>query len=339
MTDEELKKKASELAKRIYDFDTKTYEVVGSNLGRVFTGSEDKCINRLTYLITIDPHSYALRSEIALVGNMARTIDNKKLKREHMQEYNAILKEIMELPDAMGSVDIIDKLSAKLNVSNFSIPTDSSRMVICISRTEGSAGTDIGFALADELRLNYYDPEVIKDMVGRGDLNKDRQWQTRKISFQEVASSNPVRRFSRNHGLPARDAEFFNCSNILKELAEKEDFIVVGRCADVVLKNNNIPHISVYITAPFEQRVHRIMELENISRGKAIRHIKKIDLQRSRFYRFYTGKSWGHADNYDLCINSASYGIEESVNLILRVINKHAKKHAKKHVGEFVKEV
>ena len=59
-----------------------------------------------------------------------------------------------------------------------------------------------------------------------------------------------ARRFSRNHGLPANDAAFFNESEILRELAEKEDFIVIGRCADVILKNNNIPHVSVFITAP-----------------------------------------------------------------------------------------
>ena len=69
-----------------------------------------------------------------------------------------------------------------------------------------------------------------------------------------------ARRFSRNHGLPANDAAFFNESEILRELAEKEDFIVIGRCADVILKNNNIPHVSVFITAPVQQRARRIRD-------------------------------------------------------------------------------
>ena len=62
-----------------------------------------------------------------------------------------------------------------------------------------------------------------------------------------------------------------------RELAEKEDFIVIGRCADVILKNNNIPHISVFITAPVEQRAKRIMELEKIPYSKALKRLVKFD--------------------------------------------------------------
>ena len=100
----------------------------------------------------------------------------------------------------------------------------------------------------------------------------------------------------------------------------------MGRCADAVLRNNHIPHISVFITAPFEKRVKRIMELEGISYKQAAKRLSKRDVQREHFYRFYTGKIWGNASNYDLCINSASYGIQESVDLILRVLNKEPKK-------------
>ena len=145
-------------------------------------------------------------------------------------------------------------------------------MIICISRTEGSAGTDIGFALADKLHLNYYDAEIFKDIVLRKDAEKDARFKSRKIDLShDMIQPEKARRFSRNHGLPANDAAFFNESEILRELAEKEDFIVIGRCADVILKNNNIPHISVFITAPVEQRAKRIMELEKIPYSKALK--------------------------------------------------------------------
>lgn len=66
-----------------------------------------------------------------------------------------------------------------------------------------------------------------------------------------------LREFSRYHGLSKKDAVFFNQSDLLCEMAKQEDFVVMGRCADVILTNNRIPHISIFITAPFEQRVRR----------------------------------------------------------------------------------
>lgn len=273
----ELKKTALNLANKIYDLDERVYESVGSELGRVFIGDKTKCIDKLSALIYSNPHGYTLRSEVALVGNMARTIQDKKEKSKFMTEYNDILKEIAEIPHIFNSVDILDTAISELNVSNLHRHNDDKRMIICISRTEGSAGTDIGFALADKLHLNYYDAEIFKDIVLRKDAEKDARFKSRKIDLShDMLQPEKARRFSRNHGLPANDAAFFNESEILRELAEKEDFIVIGRCADVILKNNNIPHISVFITAPVEQRAKRIMELEKIPYSKAFKKTCKV---------------------------------------------------------------
>ena len=123
--------------------------------------------------------------------------------------------------------------------------------------------------------------------------------------------------------LPVQDAIFFNQSDLICEMAKKEDFIVMGRCADVVLTNHRIPHISIFITASFEQRVHRMMVLHNLNYKQAAHLLVKLDARHAKYYFDYTGKKWGDAVNYDLCINSASYGIEESVELIERMINKY----------------
>ena len=106
-------------------------------------------------------------------------------------------------------------------------------------------------------------------------------------------------------------------------ISKEEDFIVMGRCADVILANNHIPHISIFITAPFEQRVRRIMEVNDLDHKKAVRLLKKLDHQHARYYNYYTGQKWGDAMNYDICFNSASYGIEESVDIIERMLNQN----------------
>lgn len=97
----------------------------------------------------------------------------------------------------------------------------------------------------------------------------------------------------------------------------------MGRCGDAIMTNNGIPHISIYITAPIEQRIHRAMEVnEGLDSKRAARLLKRLDREHSHYYRFYTSRSWGHANNYDLCINSASYGIDGTVDFILRMIGK-----------------
>ena len=112
-------------------------------------------------------------------------------------------------------------------------------------------------------------------------------------------------------------------------MAKKEDFIVMGRCADVILTNNHIPHISIFITAPFERRVQRAMEMHPDFNEKKAKHmLRQLDRQHESYYRFYTGRRWGNADNYDLCINSSAYGIEGSVDFILRMLKNSEEKEA-----------
>lgn len=313
----------TELAIRIYALDTKVYELVGSSLGRTFSGDEKKSINGLVELMSRHPQGYKLRSEIALIGNMARTIKDKEKRSMLMREYNEILHEIEKIPSSFGSVDILDKNFAGMNhFNNNGKRSKDDHLIICISRTEGSAGTDIGFALADELRINYYDAEVFGQVLEHMDKEKDAKWESKKVALHNAKVNAKVREFSRYHGLSKRDAMFFNESELLCQLAKEQDFIVIGRCADVILTNNHIPHISVFITAPLGQRVRRIMELEGMSFKDASKRMVKRDHSREHFYRFYTGKQWGSAANYDLCINSARYGIEESVELIKRIIYK-----------------
>ena len=97
----------------------------------------------------------------------------------------------------------------------------------------------------------------------------------------------------------------------------------MGRCGDAIMTNNNIPHISIYITAPMEQRIHRAIEVnKGLDEKKAKRLLKRLDYEHAHYYNFYTGKRWGHANNYDLCINTASYGIDGAVEFIYKMIEK-----------------
>lgn len=327
---ENNRENCEKLARRIYNLDAEVYHLVGSSLGRTLTGDEETCIENLTKVLCTRPQGHLLRSEIALIGNMARTIRNKEDRSRMMREYNEILKEIESIPSSFGSVDILDQELAKLNTSNLGQKfSEDDHLIICIGRTHGSAGTDIGFALADALKINYYDVEIFNQVLKRLEAEKDSVED--KAGFANISNGDVVakkmvtlkqhwRNLTRYHGLPKKDAVFFNQSDLICDMAKKEDFIVMGRCADVILTNNHIPHISIFITAPFEMRVRRMMEVNHLDLKQATRLLIKLDRQHERYYNFYTGKRWGHAANYDLCINSACYGIKESVELIERMI-------------------
>jgi len=329
----------AELAGRIYDLDAEVYQLLGSGLGRVFNGRRDATVRDLAKLMADPARMHMLRSQIALIGNMARTIPDRGVRAKVMGEYNAILKEIETLPEFFGEVDILDEDIARMNKMNLSGRFgEVDHLIICISRTYGCAGTDIGFALADKLHINYYDNEIFTEVLGRLEAEKedfkDRSDFSRGQNLQQDVGpvktrswKEKLREFSRYHGLPKGDAIFFNQTDLLCDMAKRESFVIMGRCADVILTNNHIPHISIYIDAPFEMRVRRVMKIDELSHKAAVKLLKKLDKQHRRYNEFYTGYEWGNAVNYDLCINSAAYGIEGSVELIEGIIKQHTKKN------------
>ena len=300
-------KRIRELAESIYDLDAEVYAQLGSSLGRVF--------NRERKLV--------------------------------MTEYNRILTEVMSLPTSFASGDVINAELAKLNTFNLKNRfSENDHLIVCISWTYGSGGVNIGFKLADKLKINFYDAEIFEAVLKRLEAQKDSIQDSvsygikpgikKEPAHDQDANVNPseafiperhltlrqrMREFSRFHGLPKRDAVFFNESDLLVDMAKKEDFVILGRCGDAIMANNNIPHISIYITAPFEQRIKRAMEIDSSLTVKQARHmLKHLDHVHSQYYHYYTNRNWGHSNNYDLCINSASYGIDGTVDFIYRMI-------------------
>ena len=340
---EKKEKNLHDLAERIYDLDTKVYESLGSSLGRVFTQSKEKSVRELEEELHYRNQGHIVRSDLALISNMARTIQEKSVRKELMIEYDHILQEVTELPTSFAEGDVLNRKRVELNtVAMKDRFSENDHTIICIGRTFGSGGSEIGFTLADKLKINYYDAEIFSEVLRRLDAekdnvldkggfpyildreNKDRYVGTKPAfgSDQKVTISQKIREFGRYHGLPKKDAVFFNQSQLLCDMAKQEDFVIMGRCADVILANNNIPHISIFITAPFEQRLQRVMQVndswnEKIARGM----LKRLDRKHKSYFKFYTGLEWGEAINYDLCINSASYGINGSVDMIMRMMN------------------
>ena len=191
-------------------------------------------------------------------------------------------------------------------------------MIIAISRENGSGGSEIGHKLADKLGIPCYDKTVTaltadisgfaKDMVERAADKTPMAFDySGYYYFYDTAGS--------EKWLPVYDQIYLAQSKAIRRLAAGGDCVIVGRCASHVLAERKIPNISVFVHAPVEQRVERIMERHNLDEKSAIKYLRKNDKARAAYYRKYAGAEWGRMQNYDMTISSA-VGIDKVVNIL-----------------------
>ena len=115
--------------------------------------------------------------------------------------------------------------------------------------------------------------------------------------------------------MPINHKVFLAQFDTIKKIAQEESCVIVGRCADYALAD--FPNtVTVFITGDEDDKIERLMELHNVTAAKAKEIMIKNDKNRSSYYNYYTGKKWGDARNYDLCINSSKTGADGAVSLI-----------------------
>lgn len=195
----------------------------------------------------------------------------------------------------------------------------SPRPVIVIGRQYGSGGHDIGKALAQKLKYHFYDNEIIQMTAGSTGYDpqfiKDREENMSNSFLYDLMSQMYV--YSETQESP-HDEIFESEAKVIRNLAEKGNCVIVGRCADYVLRDR--PNtLKVYLHASEEFRTKRIMKAENLSREDALQKIRRMDRRRSDNYRYYTRRIWGRAQNYDLTVNT-EIGSESVQNMITELL-------------------
>lgn len=184
------------------------------------------------------------------------------------------------------------------------------KYIITISREYGSGGRFIGRLIAEKLGIRFYDSEILTKASELTGISK---------VFLEGYDETKENAFSLAQGLYAMDMSigqkvFLAQYEAIKRIAEEESCVIVGRCADYVLKDNpNV--VSVFICAPMEEKVKRAITYYGLPEAKAASMINKKNKKRKAYYNFYTNNKWGEPSNYDLCINSEN-GIETAVEAI-----------------------
>ncbi|MBQ7186086.1 MAG: cytidylate kinase-like family protein [Ruminococcus sp.] len=199
------------------------------------------------------------------------------------------------------------------------------RTIITISREFGSGGREIGKKLAEQLGIDFYDKELLEIASKESGITqelfvKHDETYTNSFLYSLVMGSYPITPDGRiNPELPLNQKIFLAQFDTIRSLAEKGPCVIVGRCADYVLRNReNV--VNFFITANMAHKRRRILERYDIEKSKVEDFIRKTDKRRANYYNYYTDMKWGEARNYDLCINSSKTGIDGAVDILKAVV-------------------
>ncbi len=193
------------------------------------------------------------------------------------------------------------------------------KQVITISREFGSGGRTIGRMVAEQLGYAFYDEELVNEVAKRSGfcpefIKEQGEYATSRHSL--LFSLATVQQFPLE-GLSSMDKLYIEQTKIIEELAAIGNCVIVGRCADYILRDReNALH--VFIFGDKEEKAKRIVEKYGESHKAPEKRLREKDQRRMVYYKNYTGRTWGQATNYDLCLNSSALGLETCAELILK---------------------
>ena len=194
------------------------------------------------------------------------------------------------------------------------------KFVVTIARGFGSGGRTIGKMLAEKLGVKFYDKELIRIASDESGINETLFGQNDEKTKNGLFGKPGVYKGEiiapGKSGFISEENLFNYQAMVIKKLASEESCVIVGRCADYVLRSE--PHVvRVFIYADEEQCIKNTAEVKGITdRKEAIKTITATDKERAAYYKAHTGREWIDARNYDLCLNSGDLGFDKCVDII-----------------------
>ncbi len=199
------------------------------------------------------------------------------------------------------------------------------KIVITINRQYGSGGRTIGEMLANKMGIQYYSRELLKLASDDSGINE-----ALFVNADESTKQSRLFRIARNvyrgELIPPDSDDFTSNDNlfnyqakIIKQLAQEESCVIIGRCADFVLQDYD--HVlSVFIHAPKDFCMEQAAKKHSMSPKELEKFIANTDKYRGEYYKYHTGREWTDARNYDLCLDSSKLGFERCVEEIMAYI-------------------
>ena len=198
------------------------------------------------------------------------------------------------------------------------------KKIITIGREFGSGGRELGRRLAEELGIEYYDKEIITAIAEKTSMSQEY--------VQEVLEGKPHHLYpitiaqtmliADSFYIQQEQSIYLAQSEIIRELAQKSDCVIVGRCADFILKD--FKPFRIFVHADLGSRIKRCIARntdtqKHLTEKEIKKQILSIDKNRAKYYDYYTGNKWGDKSNYDLCINTTDVVIKEIVPVIAKI--------------------
>ena len=205
---------------------------------------------------------------------------------------------------------------------------NNKHIIICVGRQLGSGGHDIARMLALDFNAKYYDQELLNLAAKESGISE-------KFFEQNDEKRGIFRSLFHMHASHVGDNNMYNNdfsqenlfkfqSDAIMKAADEGSCVFVGRCADYVLRERpNV--VSVFISASKRFRIDQIMAKQHLDVPEANKYIKQRESQRASYYNYYTGKKWGSAESYDLCIDSSVLGLQATERFISDFIRKRFK--------------
>ena len=193
--------------------------------------------------------------------------------------------------------------------SNSKALDNKNKIVITINREYGSGGRYVGKLLAEKLNIAFYDKELINEISKETGLSK-------KYIEENEQTKHALGSSEYNN----EDALFVAESKAIKKVA-KSSCVIVGRCADYVLGSKKNTY-NIFLYSSLENEVKRAVKYYRLDKSKAEKKINKINKERAKHYKYYTGCNWKDVSNYDMCLNVDALGIEKTTDAIIEMIKK-----------------
>ncbi len=205
-------------------------------------------------------------------------------------------------------------------------------MIITIGRQYGSGGKEIGEKLAQKLGFAFYDNELLTIAAQKSGLS-----QSALSEFDETPTSSfiynmYVNSMSGIDVVPMNQQLAFAQFDAIKEVAKAGDCVIVGRCADYVLRDRK-DCIHIFIHSDMEHRKKRIVDNYNIPEQLSEKTALKQDKKRAAYYNYYSHKKWGEAASYDFTIDSSMLGVDGSVEVLAKIVEEFEKAYRNSFEG------
>ncbi len=198
------------------------------------------------------------------------------------------------------------------------------KCVITIGRQFGSGGRYVGRLLAEKLGIPFYDKELLSEAAKNSGICEEifedhDEKPTRSLLFSLVTGMQRADVGSFYMDMPLNHKIFLAQFDAIRKLASEGSCVIVGRCADYVLRDNP-DAVSIFVKADMPSKVKRAVTYYGLEQEKAEEKIRKADRQRASYYNYYATATWGDVNNYDLCVDTGVLGVEGAVELIAKFL-------------------